>query len=579
MHISSLPQFSALVKDYVANFDGSPVHEFFPVSPERTTEAIELWIAESLAGHARESRRATTVASIRQLHESLGIMSGGVEKNLELLASPTTFAVVTGQQVGILGGPLYTFYKAFTAIALARSYSERHPEWNFVPVFWLETEDHDIDEAIVTHVLDKDSNVSAVRYTPANYSDAQSWRKQVGSLPLEDDATTSLFAELTASLGHTEFTDSLVADLRRIYQPGTTFGHAFAKLLFQYFGNEGLLVIDGTDPELKRSATGLILKELETSPQLSEKIVLQSVKLEDHYHAQVKPRALNLFYVDSGSAGSGERLPIVEHEPSPHAEGRTFFLKGTRRTFTLEELTQLVRSSPERFSPNVVLRPLYQDWILPTAAYVAGPGEIAYFAQFAPGYEWASLPMPIVAPRVTVTLVEERLERILEKYGLDVSQVLTEGQALEEKILAGMLDVDLERSIATAVQQCEQALESVRDSVNATDPTLDAALTTLKGKVATTVRDFGGKVMAADRKRHATARQQLDRLFSALLPEDALQERELSLVYFLNKYGPTFPDRLKTLVAPLVEEIAEHHVLHLAAQESAQHRNLPEMAL
>jgi bacillithiol biosynthesis cysteine-adding enzyme BshC len=577
MHISSLPQFSQLYKDYVARFRESPVAQFFPVAPGSAADGPR-WIDDRLSSAGREKNRATTAAAIARLHERLELTSDATRENLAQLAEPNAFAIVTGQQVGMLGGPLYTFFKAFTAIELAKRYSARFTDYRFVPIFWLETEDHDLEEAAALHVLDKDGALASITYAPAANTDP--WRKQIGPLSLESDAVEQVFAQLRASLAHTEFTDALLAELQNIYSNGTTFADAFATLLFKYFGEEGLLIVDGRDTELKNAAKELIRKELQTSPQLSEKIVLRSSKLEDHYHAQVKPRALNLFLIENG-----ERWPLVEHEPSPHAKGRTFFLKGTRRTFTLEELEQIIESAPERFSPNVVLRPLYQDTLLPTAAYVAGPGEIAYFAQFAPAYEWAGIPMPIVAPRLSATLVEERLERVLEKFTLSVEQILTEGRPLEEHLLSSLVDANLETAFDRATIEIENALEALRESVKETDPTLDASLTTLKGKVATTVRDFGNKVLAADRKKHSTARQQLDRLFAALLPNDELQERELSLIYFLNKYGPTFLDRLKSLLAPIVEENTEHHILHLATPDSASNavpaskRELPTPAI
>lgn len=565
MQISLLPSFSALAKDYVARFDSSPVREFFPVAPTRPDDVIEEWLGSTLTETTREKNRSAVVDAISRLHTSLGLASDKTTEHLQLLAKPNTFAIVTGQQVSLLGGPLYTFYKAFTAIELARRYSERFPQYHFVPIFWLETEDHDLDEATSIHVLDKDGAIAHLRYTPSGATDGQPWKKQFGPLPLETDALNDVFTQLEASVGHTEFTDALLSDLRLVYAAGTTFSHAFAQLLFRYFGEEGLLILDANDRDLKRAAQGLFRKELETSPQLSEKIVLQSVKLEEHYHAQVKPRALNLFLVENG-----ERLPIVEHEPSPHSEGRTFFLKGSRKTFTLDELLKLCDEAPERFSPNVVLRPLYQDTLLPTAAYVAGPGEIAYFAQFASAYEWAALPMPLIAPRVTATLVEERLERVLEKFSIEVGQVLIEGRALEENIVSSLAADNLEHAFEDSTAKLETILEALRETVKQTDTTLDASLTTLKGKLATTLRDFGNKVLAADRKKHATVRQQLDRLFFALLPEDQLQERELSMIYFLNKYGPSFLDRLKVMLAPIIEEHSEHHILHLAEQQPAR---------
>ena len=239
--------------------------------------------------------------------------------------------------------------------------------------------------------------------------------------------------------------------------------------------------------------------------------MLQSERLEETYHAQVKPRALNLFYVNE----DGERLPIVEREK---ATERSFFLKGSRKTFTLTELLAELDARPERFSPNVVMRPLYQDSLLPTVAYVAGPGEVAYFAQFQPAYEWAGLPMPLIHPRVTATLIEERLERILKKFRITAEDILTrmigqpDGHGQSTALFDAMIASDLAPQFAAALENVDGVLESLRDAVQRVEPTLDGALTGLKGKVLTAMRDFEHKTLAAERKRHATTKAQLDKL-------------------------------------------------------------------
>ena len=196
--------------------------------------------------------------------------------------------------------------------------------------------------------------------------------------------------------------------MQRGYAPGKSFAQAFASLLLHYFGEDALLIIDANSRELKSlTVENLFRRDIESSPALSEKIVLRSVQLEERYHAQIKPRALNLFYVDEDS----DRLTDRRDERNSSGAEREFFLQGTRKTFTLAELLSTLNDHPERFSPNVVTRPLYQDSLVADRRVMsAGPGEIAYFAQLAPAYEWAGLPdAEIIHPRVTATLIEERL--------------------------------------------------------------------------------------------------------------------------------------------------------------------------
>ncbi len=218
---------------------------------------------------------------------------------------------------------------------------------------------------------------------------------------------------------------------------------------------------------------------------------------------------------------------------------------------------------PERFSPNVVTRPLYQDSLLPTAAYIAGPGEIAYFAQLEPAYEWAGLPMPLIHPRVTATIVEERLERVLEKYHITPEDILSDAHGKNTALFDAMIESELVPRFESALSEIDSTLEGLREKVIQADATLDGALSSLKGKVLTAVRDFEGKTLAAERKRHATTKAQLDKLLAALLPSGELQERELNMVYFLNKYGPQYFELVKQMLNPIALDFHEHHVLHL----------------
>jgi bacillithiol biosynthesis cysteine-adding enzyme BshC len=574
MDIFSLPFLTPLAKDYLTRFESSPIRDFFPLSPDTPLVQLQTKVDERLLWEQDQppERRKSVVSAIRKTVEraSENGLTEAINRNLALLESPKTLAIVTGQQTGILGGPIYTFYKAFTAIQLAKSLSDKFQSKNFVPIFWIESEDHDIDEVTKIHLLGDGAGdgLKEIKYKPSSLSNEalqgenERWHKQVGPTLLEEAPLNDFFEKLRASLSTTGFSDETDKMLRKIYAPGRTFAEAFASILLEYFGEDGLLIIDANSKELKSLAKDLFRREIETSPQLSEKIILQSVKLEDNYHAQVKPRALNLFYVSE----DGDRLPIVEREPGAAKESgieRTFFLKGIRKAFSLSELLAELDSFPERFSPNVVMRPLYQDLLLPTMAYVAGPGEIAYFAQFMPEYEWAGLQMPLIYPRVSATIVEERLERILTKFSTNAEDILSNAIGQNTALFDALIDSALSAKFESAISDVDISLEALREAVSKADQTLDAALTGLKGKVLTTIRDFQNKTLAAERKRHATEKAQLDKLLAALIPSGELQERELNLVYFLNKYGPNFIKSLKQLLTPIALDFHEHYILHL----------------
>ncbi len=327
MDLASLSYFTPLVKDYLTRFADAPVREFFSIPPDAPQEQMQHIIDARLVRERalHPTHRAAVIKSIRAYHESLGAVNEAVAQNIKLLESPDTLAIVTGQQAGMFCGPLYTFFKAFTAIELAKSFRERFPGHSFVPIFWLETEDHDLEEILPVHVLNAEGKLDTVRYTPTALAanPDETWRKQAGPTMLEEGPLSEFFEKLRSTLQPTDFSAEVFEIMQRCYVPGASFAQAFASLLQHYFGKDGLLIIDANSRELKSLASDIFRREIETSPQLSEKIVLRSVTVEETYHAQIKPRALNLFYVDD----DGERLAIVEREKTS-GNDRTFFLSG-----------------------------------------------------------------------------------------------------------------------------------------------------------------------------------------------------------------------------------------------------------
>lgn len=551
MNISALPFFSDLAKDYLTRFSTSPLSKFFAIPP--TTDGLK----DLLSKRSFDAEKREGIAQlISEQVASAGVSSSEVQESIERLRSPKTFAVVTGQQVTLFGGPLYTILKTGTAIALAEHLRRQYPEHDFVPVFWLETEDHDIAEATSAAVLNKSFDLTHLSYLPDGYdsSTLDQWKNQVGPYPLDKAPLENALTQLSEALQPTEFTEKLLSELRACYSNGKTFAQAFTSWMYALFADQGLLVLDANNASAKALGREIFLKELDTSPKLSEKVVLQTVHLEEHYHAQVKPRAINMSYVEDG-----ERYAINEKERRA-SEPRSYFLKGSKRTFTHEELVNLLVEHPERFSPNVLLRPLYQDTILPTAAYIGGPGEIAYFAQFKSAYEWAELPMPLIFPRVTATVVEDKFQKSLDKNGVTVSELLAGGNLVVEQLLNNLADERLARLFEELDKELDARLEQLRPTIDAVDKSLDQSLNTLKGKVLTPVRDFGQKVQSADKRRHQTVREQLGRALTALLPDAELQERVISPIYFLNKYGPKFMDGLMAKIREDLTRISEHHI-------------------
>ena len=549
MNIASSRHFSKLVQDYVGNFSSSPVKDFFFCAPHPDNSTLQTIIEARIseqASNGGEPLRNTVIAQITDTHTRLEGLTTAVNNNLELFRSPKCVAVVTGQQVGILGGPLYTIYKALHTILLCKQYTLQFPEYSFVPVFWQETEDHDFEEVRSTTLISSDFELKHISYEPTIAPD----RLQVGSLRLETEALQSFFESITSILPHTDFTDEVFALFKRCYQGGVTFADAQASLLCALFAEDGLLVLNPNTRLIKSFALNIFEKEITTAPSLSSEIANQSESIKTNYHTQIDANGVNLFLIENG-----KRIKIQLRDEQ-------FFLNDT--ITSKESLLEIVREQPERLSMNVVMRPLVQDTILPTIAYVAGPGEIAYFAQLSAAYRWANMQMPVIIPRISLTLAEDRFEKLAQKHNTSLEALIEYNGGLVRELLLTKQEEIISDSFVNANDQLEKTIEQLRNIVEQTDGSLAASLTTLKGKSLTQLKDFSAKVLSAERKKNQASKQQFEKALNVLLPDGKLQEREINLFYFLNKYGQSFWIALKEYLLETPHQSAQHSVILLS---------------
>jgi len=531
--------FSELFFDYV--YDFKQVERFFPHS-FRDGQAFPK-VMQAIDEHPID--RETLQQVLIEQNTAFGSNPKAFE-NIALLGKPGTYAVVTGQQVGLLGGPLYTVFKTITAIKLAERLKTKYPQNDFVPVFWVEGEDHDFAEMNNISLLDGENKVVKIEYLPGGEMPERNLGP-VGELVF-DRALEQTFAAIEATLQKTEFTEDLLQRLKAWYAQGRTFNISFTGWMNDLFEDYGLVFLSPNHPGLKKILSPLFVKEISEFPRVSQMVIGQSAELEESYHAQIKAKSINLFLFHKGG-----RYLI---EPREH----DFSLKGTRHFLQKEELLKIAMETPEQLSANVVLRPLAQDMLLPTVAYVAGPSEVAYHAQLKPVYEYLNVVQPVIYPRASGSFVEERLERAMERYSIALTEFFDDGDKLMNRISEQISEVKLDQIFGEAHSRVHDALNELKFGLKEVDPTLLGALESVKSKIDGNMNVLKEKAVGAQMRRNETAMRQVEKAIGSLLPNGMLQERELSVIYYMNKYGP---DLVKWLTGEMDITGFKHQVLSL----------------
>ncbi len=447
-------------------------------------------------------------------------------RTLPLLRDADTVAVVTGQQAGLFTGPLYTIYKALSAIRLAGRLNAEGTK--AVPVFWVATEDHDMDEVASIALVDCTEAVAKIDYRPATYvSDAS-----VGSAIL-DDGIGSAVDEVFDRLPTTEFSSVAREMLGETWTEGVGFGRAFAAMILRLFSRDGLIVVDPMDHQIKRLASPIYQRAIERSDSVVAGIVGNNRKLDAMgFHAQVMVEEdhFPLFWHDD----EGRRNALRKVGPD------LFRAKRARRELTRDELMAFASDEPARLSPGVMLRPVVQDHLLPTVCYFGGAAEIAYFAQNSAVYKSLDRPVTPILHRQSFTVVEPKQKRALDKLHLTVSDLFEGKDARSLRAAEQVYSPDTARLFGEVEEVVNAQLERLDQALAVADPTLAANLATRRRKIIYHIDTLRRKALLAAMRRDETAQKRIDGLFVNLLPNGGLQERSLNVLVYLNKFGPEF---------------------------------------
>ncbi len=446
------------------------------------------------------------------------------------LAEPGAAAIVTGQQAGLFGGPLFVLWKALATVSVARRLEAERGQ-PVVPVFWVASDDHDFAEIRATTIVDATGALRTLRYAPVE----EPLGRPAWDIVL-DDSVRSLVDELARALPPALGRDEAIELLGACYRPGATMASAFAALVSRLLPE--LVVLDPADEALKRLAAPVMTRELgEGSP--SSRLALEAGRalLEAGYHQQVpvRPGFVNLFAIVEGQRRA---LAIA---------GGTVEVRGTRERWPVAEALARLEREPRLWSPGALLRPLVQDALLPTAAYVAGPAEIAYHAQLAPSYAHFGIPRPVLLPRPSLTLVEPQQARALESERLTLADLAGDPERLVSR-WAREDYPDVETAFARAREAIERELGAVEAVLGSHDPTLRPATAAARGRALHPVAGLHEKALRALKKRDQGRAERLRRTRDVLLPGGSLQERGLGLIGLVGRHGlaivPSLEERL-----------------------------------
>lgn len=457
---------------------------------------------------------------LREINTPYG-MTPETEANIKLLEQNDTLTVITGRQAGMYTGALYTLLKAMTTIKLAAHLSKElgHP---VVPMFWLESSDHDLDE--VNHI----SFPGEKEPTKFIYSDIQNpYHKPVGGLQL-GKGFEKIAEKIMEILPRNDFYDAITRLMRETYTADATFSEAFGKMLTRLLGRWGLVIIDSENVELKKLAGPVITMKLMEKGRMNQLIMEQSEELrKEKYHHQIKVKSemLNVFIHQDNN-----RIPIS-------LLGELMSINGTKISMEDDELIKMSKEHPELFSPKVSFRPIIQDFLFPNVAYVGGPAELAYFAQLKKVYEFFDIEMPVIWPRASATIVDAKIQRHMQNTGIEPRDVFRDPKEVFTKILMKNTPREYDKIFEEAAIKMNDFTSWMKDSLQEAQILKPEVYDTAFKKMQYQVEHIRNLALNELTSKNQSLVNSWRRIQVQLYPHGKLQERTYNILYFLSRYG------------------------------------------
>ena len=545
---SSIPHQSALFLKYL-NRDASALR-FYTHAP--ALDSLKKAAGEIASLPFPPFPRNEMAAILRRQNKSFGA-DDAVFRSIDALEKTDSVAIVTGQQTGIFIGPLYTVYKALSAVCLAGELSRRGV--SAVPVFWMEAEDHDFKEATLRFVSDGAGRARSIDFGQKLFPETEITMRSVGALRFTDTIRT-VTKEYLADIPDYGYKAAVAEMIEAAYAPGRSFAEAFAVLLHRLLPETGMILFNPSDAEAKQLAAPVFSRAVSEAEQIRSALVRRNEELSaEGFHAQARvlPDSTVLFLTIDGKRQALEK----------HGDG-CFYLKNSGEKFDGAQMTELAARTPEIFSPNVLLRPLVQDYLFPTIAYAGGAAEIAYFAQIETLYSIFDRPMPVILPRNGFTIIEPEIAEAMDKTGVAFTDLFLEKSELDEKILHRSTSC---RTVCRTVeklddlyQKLDESLTGIRSDAGKIEARLDGITDAARRKILHNVRYLKSRAVRFETARNEALVRDMNMIMNSLRPNGSLQERELTIFHFLAKHGS---DVLKTIRAAADMENLSHRLIYL----------------
>jgi bacillithiol biosynthesis cysteine-adding enzyme BshC len=508
--------FSPLINDYLDQKPelNSRYHRF------PTLENFEDQLKEKQTHFPNENRTVLVKALEKQYQKSA--VSEATQNNIKALARATTFTVTTGHQLNLFTGPLYFLYKIISTINLCDQLKKTYPQYDFVPIYWMATEDHDFEE--INYFQFKKNKIKWITESNGPVG-------RLSTVGLED--VYKVFAD---QLGPGENATALKALFENSYLKHDNLADATRYLANQLFGSKGLVIIDGDDAELKRLFQPFVKKELIDQTSF-EQVSKTNEVLQQKYAIQVNPREINLFYIEDQLR---ERI-IWENEQ--------FKVNNTQRTFTKEQILSLLETNPEKFSPNVILRPLYQEVILPNLCYIGGGGELAYWLQLKANFEAFNVPFPMLLLRNSAVLASHKQVEKADKLALSWSNLFSKPQDLFIHKTAEFSNFNLD--FTQQKEALKLQFNALKGMAEQTDKSFANAVMAQESKQLKGLENLEKRLLKAEKRIYSEKLERILQLQNELFPNESLQERKANFSEFYLEYGSALIDKLRAELDPL----------------------------